>query len=52
MGREKTLTVGKDGFISIGGTNIISELLEGYQNRKKNYQFKTFLLHIKNAPLR
>jgi len=34
-GEQKHFTVGKDGFISIGETNIISELLEGYKNENK-----------------
>jgi hypothetical protein len=50
MGRAKTLTVGKDGFISIGGTNIISELLEGYQNEKKTINSKHFFYILRMPP--
>ena len=50
MGREKTLTVGKDGFISIGGTNIISELLEGYENEKKTINSKHFFYILRMPP--
>ena len=50
MGRAKTLTVGKDGFISIGETNIVSELLEGYENEKKTINSKHFFYILRMPP--
>jgi len=40
----------KDGFISIGGTNIISELFEGYENEKKTINSKHLFYILRMPP--
>ena len=50
MGKAKTLTVGTDVFISIGGMNTISELFEGYEDEKKTINSKHFF-YILRMPL-
>ena len=41
------VSVGKDGFIAIGGTNTIGELLTGYENEKKTINTKHFFYILK-----
>jgi len=50
MGKAKILTVGADGFIFIGGTNIISELFEGYEDEKKTINSKHFFYILRMPP--